>query len=372
MGFRGFWFNNSQQFNTNKHPHCYIGTIKKLSDVIWGTLNNITNPNYTTVLGALNKITKNNYNTVWGDFNSTTNSNYNTVWGALNNITNNNYNTVWGDYGGDEMIRSALGFNNLSNNFSIENLWHKLPGTYTTDQVNLYDANGKLMDNPKYVIDIYYKLIIPSTYEANEDTNLVMYTDDYVKSSGSTYYRVSTLRKLCNEIVGIPCMHDRHGEPHCIITGTSPTNYLALPDSSTLGFNSNLPLGTDIVALNDSNYTWGYNNSNYFRNTASTDSYTNDYAHYLNLSSGIRDRVNNALLTSVNYSNGLVHYGINPSQATCGLPFTYRDKDVHALMPSLFTGYIMQTSFYNLYPRGGSPDKTLTGALYICLGVSAI
>ena len=354
MGFRGFWFNNSQQFNTNKHPHCYIGTIKKLSDVIWGTLNNITDPNYTTVWGALNKTTK---------------TNYNTVWGALNNITDTNYNTVWGYYGGDEMIRSALGFNNLSDNFSIENLWHKLPGTYTKDQVNLYDANGKLMDNPKYVIDIYYKLIIPSTYEANEDTNLVMYTDDDVSVVGGSYYRVSTLRKLCKEIVGVPCMNDIYGEPHCIITGTSPTNYLALPDSSTLGFNSNLPLGTDIVDLNNnSDYTWGCNNSNYFRNTASKD----DYAHYLNLSSGIEDTINTALLTSVNYSNGLVHYGINPSQATCGLPFTYRNEYVYALMPSLFTGYIMQTSFYNIYSRGNSPKKTLTGALYICLGVSAI
>lgn len=354
MGFRGYWFNNSQQFNTNKHPHCYIGTIKKLSDVIWGALNNITNPNYTTVFGALNKITKNNYNTVWGAFNSTTNS---------------NYNTVWGDYGGDEMIRSALGFNNLSNNFAIENLWHKLPGVYTDDQVNLYDANGKLMSNPKYVINIFYKLIIPSTYESNQDTNLVMYTTDAVTSSGSYYSRASTLSKLCNDIVGIPCMYDKYNQPHCIITGSSPTNYLSLPSSSELGFDSNLPAGTDIVDLAGySNYTWGYNNSDYFKSTADA----NDTSHYLNLSSGVTKTINKALLTSVNYSDGLVHYGINPSQATCGLPFKYRDEYVKALMPNLFTGYIMQTSFLNTYERNTSPDKTLTGALYICLGVSKI
>lgn len=354
MGFRGFWFNNSQQFNTNKHPHCYIGTIKKLSDVIWGALNNITNPNYTTVWGALNKITKNNYNTVWGTFNSTTNS---------------NYNTVWGDYGGDEMIRSALGFNNLSDNFAIENLWHKLPGVYTADQVNLYDANGKLMSNPKYVINIFYKLILPSTYESNQDTNLVMYTTDAVTSSGSYYSRASTLSKLCNDIVGVPCMYDNYKQPHCIITGTSPTNYLALPSNSELGFDSNLPAGTDINELaSNSSYTWGYSNNSYFMNTA----YSNDSAHYLNLSSGVTEAINTALLTSVNYSNGLVHYGINPSQATCGLPFTYNDSNIKALMPSLFTGYIMQTSFRNTYLRDTTPDKTLTGALYICLGVSKI
>lgn len=354
MGFRGFWFNNSQQFNTNKHPHCYIGTIKKLSDVIWGALNNITNPNYTTVWGALNKITKTNYSTVWSTFNSTTNS---------------NYNTVWGDYGGDEMIRSALGFNNLSDNFAIENLWHKLPGVYTTEQINLYDANGKLMDNPKYVINIFYKLILPSTYEANEDTNLVMYTTDDVTSAGSYYSRASTLSKLCNDIVGVPCMYDKYNQPHCVITGSSPTNYLELPSSSELGLDSNLPVGTDIVDLaNNSSYTWGYSNSNYFRNTTNT----SDTSHYLNLSSGVTNTINNALLTSVNYSNGLVHYGINPSQATCGLPFKYSDKNIKALMPSLFTGYIMQTSFLNTYLRNTTPDKTLTGALYICLGVSAI
>jgi hypothetical protein len=267
------------------------------------------------------------------------------------------------------MIRSALGFNNLSGNFAIENLWHKLPGAYTTDQVNLYDANGKKMDNPKYVINIFYKLILPSTYEANEDTNLVMYTTDAVTASGSYYSRASTLSKLCNDIVGIPCMYDRYNQPHCIITGSSPTNYLALPSSSELGFDSNLPVGTDIVDLaNNSSYTWGYSNSSYFRNTANT----SDTSHYLNLSKGVASTINTALLTSVNYSNGLVHYGINPSQATCGLPFKYSDKNVKALMPSLFTGYIMQTSFLNTYQRNTTPDKTLTGALYICLGVSKI
>lgn len=354
MGFRGYWFNNSQQFNTNKYPHCYIGTIKKLGDVIWGALNNITNPNYTTVWGALNKITKNNYNTVWGAFNSTTNS---------------NYNTVWGDYGGDEMIRSALGFNNLSDNFAIENLWHKLPGAYTTEQVNLYDANGKLMDNPKYVINIFYKLILPATYESNEDTNLVMYTSNDVTTSGYSCSRASTLSKLCNDIVGVPCMYDKYNQPHCIITGSSPTNHLALPSNSELGFDSNLPVGTDIVELaGNSSYTWGYSNSSYFSNNANS----SDSSHYLNLSSGITNTINKALLTSVNYSNGLVHYGINTSQATCGLPFKYSDSNVKALMPSLFTGYIMQTSFLNTYEMNTSPDKTLTGALYICLGVSAI
>ena len=322
MGFRGFWFNNSQQFNTNKHPHCYIGTIKKLSDVIWGALNNITNPNYTT---------------------------------------------VWGDYGGDEMIHSALGFNNLSDNFAIENLWHKLPGAYTDNQEILYDANGKKMDNPKYVINIFYKLILPSTYEANEDTNLVMYTTDSVLSG--YYSRASTLSKLCNDIVGVPCMYDRYKQPHCIITGTSPTNYLELPSNSELGFDSNLPVGTDIVDLvGNGSYTWGYSNHSYFMNTATPSA----GSYYLNLSSDVTSTINKALLTSVNYSNGLVHYGINPSQATCGLPFKYSDSSYKALMPSLFTGYIMQTSFLNSYQRNTSPDKTLTGALYICLGVSKI
>ena len=354
MGFRGYWFNNSQQFNTNKHPHCYIGTIKKLGDVIWGALNKITNPSYNTVWGALNKIT---------------NPSYNTVWGTFNNTTNSNYNTIWGDYGGDEMIRSALGFNNLSDNFAIENLWHKLPGAYTKDQVFLYDANGKKMDNPKYVIDIFYKLILPSTYEDNQDTNLVMYTDEDVTVSGGYRSRASTLSKLCNDIVGIPCMYDTYKQPHCIITGSSPTNYLELPSSSELGFDSNLPLGTDIVDLNNnSNYTWGYYNNTYFKNISST----NTMNYYLNLSSGVKNTINTALLTSINYSNGLVHYGINPSQATCGLPFTYNNNNVKALMPSLFTGYIMQTSFLNKYTNTTPPDKTLTGALYICLGVSKI
>ena len=266
------------------------------------------------------------------------------------------------------MIHSALGFNNLSDNFAIENLWHKLPGAYTDNQVNLYDANGKEMDNPKYVINIFYKLILPSTYEANEDTNLVMYTTDAVNTSGSHYSRASTLSKLCNDIVGIPCMYDRYNQPHCIITGPSPTNYLALPSSSELGFDSNLPVGTDIIDLSSSSYTWGYSNSRYFTDTASV-----DYAsHYLNLSNGVKSTINTALLTSINYSNGLVHYGINPSQAACGLPFKYNDYNVKALMPSLFTGYIMQTSFLNTYENNSSPDKTLTGALYICLGVSAI
>lgn len=354
MGFRGYWFNNSQQFNTNKHPHCYIGTIKKIGDVIWGALNNITNPNY---------------NTVWGALNNVTNPNYNTVWGALNKATNPNYNTVWGKYGGDEMIRSALGFNNLSDNFAIENLWHKLPGAYTKDQDFLYDANGKKMDNPKYVIDIFYKLILPSTYEDNEDTNLVMYTTDPVISRGSSRSIASTLSKLCNDIAGIPCMYDKYNQPHCVITGTSPTNYLELPSSSELGFDSNLPVGTDIFDITNNSSTWGYSNNFYFRNTKNDV----DNAHYLNLSSGVTNTINNALLTSVNYSNGLVHYGINPSQATCGLPFKHNSNNIKTLMPSLFTGYIMQTSFLNTYDvNNSSPNKTLTGALYICLGVSKI
>lgn len=348
MGFRGFWFNNSQQFNTNKHPHCYIGTINKLVDVIWGSLNNITDPDYST------------------------------VWGLLNNITDPNYNTVWGDYGGDEVIRSALGFNNLGGGFAIENLWHKLPGIYTAEQSFLYDANGKLMNDPKYVIDIYYKLILPSSYESNKDEDLVMFTTKAVTYSGSYSYRDSTLDKLKDVINGVPTMYDNYNQPHCIITGTSPKGYLALPEASTLGYDSKAPVGTDLVNLTATNDTiWSTTSDDYysdyrntFRATGAGGNYSLSNATFLNSSRQTTEN-SSLMLTSVNYSNGLVHYGINTSKEIIGVPFKAHSY-YKPLMPSLFTGYILQNNFLNRYLNDATPNKALTGALYICLGISKI
>lgn len=342
MGFRGFWFNNSQQFNTNKHPHCYIGTINKVCDVIWGALNNLTDLDY------------------------------NTICGALNNITNPDYNTVWGDYGGDEVVRSALGFDNLGGGFAIENLWHKLPGVYTEDQSFLYDANNKLMDNPKYVIDIYYKLILPSSYDSNEDTDLVMYTTKPVNSSGSYDYRCSTLDKLKNVVGGVPTMYDNYNQPHCIITGTSPTGYLALPEASTLGYNSKAPAGTDLINLSGSDI-WSAidasssSSGNVFNSVGAT---SGNQCSFLNLTKRVTE-TSSSMLTSINYNDGLVYYGINPSKATTGFPFKAHSS-YKPLMPSLFTGYILQNGFLNIYLRSDAPNKSLTGALYICLGISKI
>ena len=35
MGFRGYWFNNSGTYRTNKYPHCYVGIVKP-SGALWG------------------------------------------------------------------------------------------------------------------------------------------------------------------------------------------------------------------------------------------------------------------------------------------------------------------------------------------------
>ena len=330
MGFRGYWFNNSGTYRTNKYPHCYVGIVKP-SGALWGGF------------GKYDGTTR----ISWGGF-----GNYDGTkrisWGGFGNY-DGTVRPVWGSFGGDIMTHTVRpdGFDTTAN-FRIEKEWHKLEGTLNGNEKPLYDATGHKMENPNYVIDLYYKLIAPG----EEKSSLPLFFK----------YDLTDLTTLAEEVGGSAVFgysKDGYITYKGLILGKSPRHYaMKLPTFSNI---SSIPTGTEIGNLTNDNF-W----TSYFQYMDWSDP---NYV-FLNTKRRHTDTQGNTLLSGATQkpvdgdSGYFVDYTINPSFATCGLPVTRDDRNY--LMPELRTGFVM---IDNLYMRAGN---AFVCALYMCLDIHKI
>ena len=317
MGFRGFWFNNSQQFNTNKHPHCYIGTIKKLSDVIWGCFSKYD---------GTKRITYGNFSKYDGKVKPT-----------------------WGVFGGGIVTHTVTTFAQAEGtDFRVETQWHKLEGIPIDNATPLYDATGHKMENPNYVIDLYYKIIVPAV---GKDA-----LDVFFKEHGR-YYNHTNLSLLCKQLGGSPTFINKNGDPMGAIFGSNPSRgIMFLPSFNNI---DSLPSGTVLGNINE---YWAED----FQGIEDIGHGYNGYP-FLNAYSNETDTAHNLLLSGVSYTDTSITYSINPSFATCGIPVTDTNTRIKYLMPELRSGFVL-TDNIELYQVG----TYSFGALYMCLDVHKI
>ena len=330
MGFRGYWFNNSGTYRTNKYPHCYVGIVKP-GGAIWGGFGKYDGT-VRPVFGGFGKYdgTK---RISWGGF------------GKYDGTVR----PIWGSFGGDIMTHTVRpdGFETTAN-FRIEKEWHKLEGTLNGNERPLYDATGHYMENPNYVIDLYYKLIAPG----EEKSSLPLFFK----------YNFTDLTTLAEEVGGSTVFgysYDGRITYKGLILGKEPRHYaMKLPTFSNI---SNIPTGTEIGNLTDRSF-W----TSYFQYMDFSDP---NYV-FLNTKRHHSDTQGNTLLSGATQkpvdgdSGYFVDYTVNPSFATCGLPVTRDDRNY--LMPELRTGFVMIDNLYML------PGNAFVCALYMCLDIHKI
>ena len=331
MGFRGYWFNNSGTYITNKYPHCYVGIVKP-SGAIWGGFGKYDGT-VRPVFGGFCKY-DGTVRPVFGGF------------GKYDGTVR----PIWGSFGGDIMTHTVRpdGFDTTAN-FRIEKEWHKLEGILNGNEKPLYDATGHKMENPNYVIDLYYKLIAPG----EEKSSLPLFFK----------YNYTDLTKLAEEVGGSTVFGDSNDGRITykgLILGKNPRHYaMKLPTFSNI---SNIPTGTEIGNLPDGESFW----TSYFQHM---DWHNPNYV-FLNTKRHHSDAQGNTLLSGATQkpvdgdSGYFVDYTVNPSFATCGLPVTKDDKNY--LMPELRTGFVM---IDNLYMIAGN---NFVCALYMCLDIHKV
>ena len=315
MGFRGYWFNNSGTYRTNKYPHCYVG-IKLPGGAIWGGFSKYDG---TKRIG-------------YGDF-----SKYNGL-----------IKPSWGSFGGDIVTHTVTTFAQAEGtDFRVETQWHKLEGIPVDNATPLYDATGHKMENPNYVIDLYYKIIVPAVgktatevfFNSNLNTDLTLLCRE-LQGSATLIYRSS---KYINSVKGA-------------VFGSNPSRgIMFLPSFTEI---NDLPVGTVLGNLSSDNF-WAEK----FKGMVTYSSSTNK--PFLN-TRGVESSVpNNLLLSGVSYTDTSITYSINPSFAACGIPVTINDNNKY-LMPELRSGFVLIDNY--------TTDSTLPyfGALYMCLDVHKI
>ena len=331
MGFRGYWFNNSGTYRTNKYPHCYVGIVKP-SGAIWGGFGKYDGT-VRPVFGG------------FGKYDGTVRP----VFGGFGKY-DGTVRPIWGSFGGDIMTHTVRpdGFDTTAN-FRIEKEWHKLEGTLNGNERPLYDATGHYMENPNYVIDLYYKLIAPG----EEKSSLPLFFK----------YNYTDLTTLAEEVGGSTVFgysYDGRITYKGLILGKEPRHYaMKLPTFSNI---SNIPTGTEIGNLTGDRSFW----TSYFQYMDFSDP---NYV-FLNTKRHHSDTQGNTLLSGATQkpvdgdSGYFVDYTVNPSFATCGLPVTRDDRNY--LMPELRTGFVM---IDNLYMLAGN---AFVCALYMCLDIHKI
>ena len=346
MGFRGYWFNNSGTYRTNKYPHCYVGIVKP-SGAIWGGFGKYDGT-VRPVFGGFGKY-DGTVRPVFGGFGKYDGT-VRPVFGGFGKY-DGTVRPIWGSFGGDIMTHTVRpdGFDTTAN-FRIEKEWHKLEGTLNGNERPLYDATGHYMENPNYVIDLYYKLIAPG----EEKSSLPLFFK----------YNCTDLTTLAEEVGGSTVFGDsRDGNITYkgLILGKSPRHYaMKLPTFSNI---SNIPTGTEIGNLPEGRSFW----TSYFWSVGGN--WSENYP-FLNTRRTTVDTQGGALLSGATQkpvdgdSGYFVDYTINPSFATCGLPVTRDDRNY--LMPELRTGFVMIDNLYMV--RG----NTFVCALYMCLDIHKI
>lgn len=305
--FKGYFINKN---STCKYPHCYVKMVQPV----------ITNTD-----------------TIWGCYNPLKEKDV--IWGCYLPIKE--ANVIWGTYDGGGTVThniTAADCTNIDNYFMIENTWHKIPGSYAGNlQSALYDANNQKMDNPDFIIDIYYKLICARPDNWANAVQLLNPSSDRIDLSIFANYGFTPSFKYDN--VGI-----RYSGAYI----ENPTTPFDLPSDSILkdGYTSvQFPTGMYFDTL--PNEAWdGYgpgNNSN-----------LNSDFKFIHVAG--RQSSNSMMPTCDQFVQGTITYAVDPSVGAMGFPFSapYNTR----YMPRLFTGML-----------GAHTWKKLPGVLYICLGV---
>lgn len=281
----------------------------------------------------------------------------------------------YGSYGSSTMIHNVTNFTaDQSDTFLIEDSWHKLTGVDDPNTtMRLWDFAGNKMDPYDYIIDIFYKLIIPK-YRTINDNNpgeglLSMYKLNRVDGWGDKYYATTT-EYLASILGGVATMKvtDQSSSAYdyrCVVFGRHPSDSaMDLPSDSALGYDPDFTEGTVLDNLTGNDYWDAYfqrphfpyegNNGNKFLGTSE------DYGNSVS-----------SMLNNVTYTSGGANYSVDPSAAACGIPFSIRsgweDQDKKFYMPELFKGFAMINNLRDVGLSGGTLPNI--GALYMCLGV---
>ena len=332
MGFRGYWFNNSGTYRTNKYPHCYVGIVKP-SGAIWGGFGKYDGTKRISYGGFCK-------------YDGTKRIGY----GGFGKY-DGTVRPVWGSYGGDIVTHTVTTFAQaVDTDFRVETEWHKLEGIINGNETPLYDATGHEMRNPNYVIDLYYKLIAPG----EEKSSLPLFFK----------YNFTDLTTLAEEVGGSAVFGYNRDDKITykgLILGKNPRHYaMKLPTFSNI---SSIPTGTEIGNLYNESMFW----TSYFKNVEGN--YSENYP-FLNTKRSATYQQGGALLSGATQkpvdggSGYFVDYTINPSFATCGLPV--RKDDRYYLMPELRTGFVMIDNLYMV------PGNAFVCALYMCLDIHKI
>ena len=317
MGFRGYWFNNSGTYRTNKYPHCYVG-IKLPGGAIWG--------GFSKYDGTKRR--------GYGGF-----SKYD---GSIK--------PAWGVFGGGIVTHTVTTFAQAEGtDFRVETQWHKLEGIPIDNATPLYDATGHKMENPNYVIDLYYKIIVPAVGK-----NAI---DVFFKRYGDRSYTHTDLSLLCQQLGGSPTFVNDVGSSMGAIFGSNPSRgIMSLPSFNDI---DSLPTGTVLGNIND---YWAQN----FKGIADL----GNNSVFLNAASVESDKAHNLLLSGVSYTDTSITYSINPSFATCGIPVTDDSTNKKYIMPELRSGFVLVDNI-DLYLFHVQTYDNF-GALYMCLDVHKI
>lgn len=310
--FKGYFINKN---STCKYPHCYVRLIQSIlgTDIIWGVY--------------LNK------------------KKTDVVWGAY--LNKKQTDVIWGDYsGGGHMTHNitASDCTMLNNLFMIENTWHKLQGTNPGNlQSYLYDGLLEYMNNPEWIIDIYYKLIVcrPDNWtnaknalnSNNGKVNLRLFTipgftPSFADADTSGVYYGGYIENPSSPF-DLP--------PINTLTDGNPS--VQFPDGMLF---DSFPVGSGVI-WNDSlgnGIMEGYRNGS-FLNLA-----------YDNTGIGM-------MRECEQYNAGVITYVIDPSAIGLGIP--YINNTYKGALPKLFTGFICAPQ-----------RKQANGFLYLCLGVHHI
>ena len=346
MGFRGYWFNNSGTYRTNKYPHCYVGIVKP-GGAIWGGFGKYDGT-VRPVFGGFGKY-DGTVRPVFGGFGKYDGT-VRPVFGGFGKY-DGTVRPVWGSFGGDIVTHTVTTFAQaVDTSFRVETQWHKLEGIATDNAIPLYDATGHKMENPNYVIDLYYKIIVPAVGK----TAMEVFFNDKLATD---------LTLLCNELQGSATfianghhyIYDYTTVKGAIFGSNPARGVMFLPSFNNI---NSLPSGTVIGNLTSDAF-W----ADKFKGMV--DEYSKLDKPFLNTIGKESDTPNNLLLSGVSYTDTSITYSINPSFATCGIPVSVTDNNKY-LMPELRSGFVL---IDNCYLNSTLP---YFGALYMCLDVHKI
>lgn len=260
-----------------------------------------------------------------------------TIWGRY--VPLKEVDVIWGNYdSGGGNVRYDLDalndFNIIDQYFMIEKNWHKLQGADPGNlQSYLTDANDQLMDNPEFIIDIYYKLIVARPDNWGAAVSLL-------NPSG----RLDT--SVFNNYGFTPTFSDDFS----LKNGAYYENPIAPFD---LPADSVLKDGYTSVQFPDGKYFDYVTNGTWNGQTGPS---SNLYMEFLGLAG--RFAAVSMMPICEMYTQDVITYTIDETAASLGIPYSGGGT---LYMPKLFTGML-----------AGPSGKNRNGILYLCLGVHHI